>query len=442
MPFFSVPKIDKFGLAALLLLVLAVPIYAVSSYQGTVETSVSRWLALYLIGTEAAVVILALLSGWRPTGSFNTLPKNVRIALTLWLFVASTATALSSKFDFSAIFQLFWIVHGVFCWALWAMLRTRWSGMERPLLVYFSLGLIIYSLMVYFVAWVLLGLDVNEWEPYSVGTTNPRNYTFYAAALLGMGLGFLIIASNKTSWLFALFLTFCAYHLFAWSGGRASFGTSLIVPLLVALWCREKWKRVLPISYLCAAIAYPLSLFSAPAHGIFGFRSIISRIAAGEAGGNAYSSGRLDLWTSMLVQSLEKPIFGHGQIGTLDLPQDMHARFGDAISPHNAVVHIVHAWGALGLIVFAVGLLPFLPTIRYRLESRPAVAWPAFATLLTLAVTSALDSTLFYNQSLFFCALCIAILASVPTTPVPAYSGPTAGKAPRGAQSRNTSISA
>lgn len=116
----------------------------------------------------------------------------------------------------------------------------------------------------------------------------------------------------------------------------------------------------------------------------------------------------------MLSQSLEKPIFGHGQIGTLDLLHVLPQ--GAALNAHNAIVHIIHAWGALGLVAFAIALLPFLPTIPMRLQSQPMVAWPAFSSLLTLAISSALDGTLFYNQPLFFGALFIAVLASVPTS--------------------------
>lgn len=78
-------------------------------------------------------------------------------------------------------------------------------------------------------------------------------------------------------------------------------------------------------------------------------------------------------------------------------------------NPHNAIVQIVHAWGGLGLLAFAVGLFPFIPTIQARLRAQPSVAWPSFIALLGLASSSLLDGTLFYNQSLFFIALCVAI---------------------------------
>lgn len=414
MTLFAIPKLDKFGMTAFLVMAFIVPVYAVASFEGTMETSVSRWLALHIVIAEAVVVVLAVFAGWRPINSWKELPAHVRIAIAMWLIVASIATTFSSDFHFSATFQAFWIIHGLFALALWAMLSTKWRAMQLPLLVYFSVSLLFHSLVVYFVTWVLLGPNLVDWEPYMVGTTNPRLYIFYAVALLGIGLGFLIAARSRAIWFFAFLLVFASYHLFAWSGGRASFGVSLMLPLTVAILARKCGKRIILTSFGCAAVAFPLSLLTAPEHPWFGFKSIIGRIAISGAP-NEYTSNRLEIWTRILEESLKKPIFGHGQTGGLNLIQE--GLVGMPVHPHNSLVHIVHAWGGLGLLAFAIGFLPFAPSIQARLNTQATVAWPAFVTLLGLGGASLLDGTFFYNQSLFFTALSIAILASVPATP-------------------------
>ena len=414
MTLFAIPKLDKFGMMAFIVMAVIVPIYAVASFEGTMETSVSRWLALHIVIAEAVVVVLAVFAGWRPINSWKELPAHVRIAIALWLTVATIATICSSDVPFSATFQSFWIIHGLFAWALWAMLSTKWRAMQLPLLVYFSLSLLLHSLAVYFVAWVLLGPNLADWEPYMVGATNPRLYIFYASTLLGIGLGFLIARQNRAFWFLAFLLIFASYHLFAWSGGRASFGVSLMLPLIVAILARKLGKRIILTSFGFAAVAFPLSLLTAPEHPWFGFKSIIGRISI-DKGPNEYASGRLEIWIKLLEESLRKPVFGHGQVGGLS--SILEGVQGFPVNPHNALVHIAHAWGGVGLLAFAIGLFPFIPTIRVRLCAQPSVAWPAFIALLGLAGTSLLDGTLFYNQPLFFTALSIAILASVPTTP-------------------------
>lgn len=414
MTLFAIPKLDKFGMMAFLVMAFAVPFYAVASFEGTMETSVSRWLALHIVIAEAVVVVLSVLAGWHPINSWKRLPVHVRISIGLWLTAAIIATIYSIDVRYSGTFQSFWVIHGLFAWALWAMLSTTWRAMQFPLLVYFSLGLLFHSLVVYFVAWILLGPNLVDWEPYMVGITNPRLYIFYASALLGIGLGFLRAARNRAFWFFALLLVFASYHLFAWSGGRASLGVSLVLPLILAILAQTHRRRITIVAFGCAIVAFPLSLLTAPEHRLFGFKSVVGRIAFNR-GADEYASSRLEIWARMLGESLEKPVFGHGQIGALNLIQEGLASF--PLSAHNALVHIVHAWGGLGLLAFAIGFLPFIPSIQARLNTQPSVAWPAFIMLLALLSTSLLDSTLFFNQSLFFMALSIAILASVPAMP-------------------------
>lgn len=372
MTLFSLPKLDAYGVAAIALTALAVPVYSVTTYEGTLDTSSARWLALFLVVIEAIVVMLALFRGWNPVASWKMLPAHLRFAMALWTFVASIATILSSDIGFSATFQLFWIIHGLFAFALGSMLTSRWNAMSLPLLVYFSLGLLVHSVAVYSVVW-MRGPGLDEWERYSVGNTNPRQYIFYADALLGIGIGFLIGARDRALWLWAILLIFSGYHLFAWSGGRASFGISLVIPLVAAGLARSRWKRVMLVSYGSALVAFPLSLLTAPSHAKFGFKSVISRIADA-AGPNEYSSGRLEIWSTMLADGLKKPVFGHGQIGTLDVIGEVFDNF--PMHAHNALVHIFQAWGGLGMGAFAIGLLPLLATIRARLEAQPLVAWP------------------------------------------------------------------
>mgnify|MGYP003116175746 FL=1 len=120
----------------------------------------------------------------------------------------------------------------------------------------------------------------------------------------------------------------------------------------------------------------------------------------------------------MLEESLEKPVFGHGQTGGLNLIND--GLVSIPLSPHNAFVHIFHAWGGPGLLAFSIGFLPFIVRIQARFNTNQSVAWPALILLLALLLTSLLDLTLFFNQSLFFGVLGIAIPSSVPAKPKPA----------------------
>ncbi len=279
---FDIRSIDWRARAALLLIALAVPFYAIASFEGTIEVSYGRWFAVHILGAEIAFIGLAAISGLRPQETWRAMPRRIQAVVIGWLLVATSATVFSPYARISGIFQFAWIVHGLFAISLWSMLRGRWAAIRPVLLPLFGVGLLLHSLAVYFVAWAVLGPNLAEWSPYSVGTNNPRMYVFYADALLGLGLGMLVAGKGRRSILFALLLTFAAYHLFAWAGGRAAIGAALLVPALVAIVARQNRVRVLAASYLSAAIALPLTLLTAPTHPTYGFRSILGRIVDNE----------------------------------------------------------------------------------------------------------------------------------------------------------------
>ena len=423
---FELPRLGVRALIALAIMALAVPVYALHSYEGTLAISMPRWLAFHLLIAEILVVLTALISGWNIRTSWQRLPRNMQWAGLGWIVTATLATSFAARPGFSTMFQGAWIVHGLFAWSLWSMLSTKWRSMQPVLLALFAVSLLFHSALVYAVTWVILEPDFENWAAYLIGINNPRIYIFYACALLGLGLGFLIaskdaggkhsVSDNRRLFCFALLLTFAAYHLFAFAGGRNSLGVSLIVPVIAAAMAPRQAMRILGVAFVCAAIAYPMSLYTAPSHPLYGFGSIWESMAyeANSAIPSGYTSGRLQMWEAMIAQGFDRPIFGHGQIGTLAGDESVRQKAGMAIHPHNSVVHIWHAWGVAGLAIFALALLPFMKSIPARLKANPLVAWPAFLILVAHAAASMLDGTLFYNQSLFFCSLAIAILASVP----------------------------
>jgi hypothetical protein len=69
MTLFAIPKLDKFGMMAFLVMAFVVPVYASFSFEGTMESSVSRWLALHIVIAEAVVIVLSVFAGRRPINS-------------------------------------------------------------------------------------------------------------------------------------------------------------------------------------------------------------------------------------------------------------------------------------------------------------------------------------------------------------------------------------
>lgn len=411
-------KSDALRVAAIATIALAVPLYSALTYDVNGQTSSGRWLAVHILIAEIVAVIVALTAGWRPWNSLRAMPRQLKWALGLWLTGATIATVLADPAETSILFQAMWLLHILFALAIWGMFVGPWRDARRLLLLAFTAGLMLHSLGLYLVAYVIVGRPDLSFEFYSFGMSNPRLYVFIADALLGLGLGlFLTARSPRESLAFAVAI-FAAYCLYAWSGGRASFGVSLLLPLLVvsvAGW--HQWKALV-VCYGSAAMAYPLSLLAAPDHQFFGFKSVLGRIASNPQVNSelGYSSDRMRIWTEVLQNSLEKPVFGHGQVFIPPI-SGANTKTMLVLEPHNAIVQIAYHWGLVGFVAVALAALPFLPTLKGRLRAEPEIALPAFAVLLALAISSMFDGSYFFTVPLFINAAMIAMLATVPPRP-------------------------
>ncbi len=409
--------------AAVATVALAIPLYSVLSYDAGGQTSTGRWLAVHLLVAELVAVVVAAAAGWRPLRTLQALPRHMQAALGVWLAGATIATALADPVETSVLFQSMWLLHILLALALWSMLGGPWREARRPLLVAFTGGLMLHSLGLYVVAFVVVGRPDLSFEYYSFGMSNPRLYVFIADALLGLGLGLFITARSRRESVAFSGAIFAAYCLFAWSGGRASFGISLLLPvIIVAIVGWQHWKA-LAVCYISAAGAYLLSLVLTPDHQFFGFKSVIGRIASEQQIGSSmgYSSDRVHIWTEVLARSLDKPLFGHGQIFIPPI-SGAETKTMLVLEPHNAIVQFAYHWGLVGFVALALAVIPFLPSLRARLRAEPDIALPAFAVLLALAISSMLDGVYFFTVPLFINAVMLAVLATV--TVRPAHVGP------------------
>lgn len=404
----------------MLAIAIALPLYAVTSYDGTVAVSAGRWFATPLLAIECVVIMLCFAAGWNPLATISTLPRYARAGLALWLFGASLSSTLAARPEAAWLMQGMWILHGVFAIALCSHLAGPWREARMALVAALGLGLLLFSATVYGVA-ALRGSDLGTpWEAFSVGVVNPRHYVFYAAPLLGLAVAFLATARGRGATLVAAVAVFSAYHLLAWSGGRNAMGVALLFPLAFTLIVRCRWRMVLVTCFASALIAYPLTLVTAPDRPIYGFGAISQKISgkayAQAAGPADYSSGRTALWATSLEMIAERPVTGHGQ-SQFDLVLERSGVEHHAVPvshPHNAALQFLYDWGILGTGGLVLMAVPFLLGLPRRLQTAPGATIPACAALLALAMTCALDGTLFFNAPLFLTATLLAVLASAP----------------------------
>lgn len=374
------------------------------------------WLAAPVFLIEIVVILACLASGWRPFASWGALPRIVRIGITIWLLGATISSLLAQTVLTSMVFQYMWMLHGLFAMAVWSQFSGPWSEHRGTMLYALAIGLLVHSVMVYAVAFYWRDMTPMIWHRLNVGVVNPRHYLFYATTMLGLALGFLVNSRSRAQSVFALVLMFAAYHLFAWSGGRNGFIVSLLVPLIFAALFRGHWKLVLGAGYGTAVLAYSLSLITVPADPLLGISSSLLRIFQNSADGvpnpEGYSSGRYELWAITIKEIIQRPLVGHGQFH-FDTVTDKTDWASLIKHPHNVALQFLFDWGLLATTGILIAITPFLISLRSRLAALPQVTLPTFAALLALLLSSMLDGTYFFNQSLFLNAVLIAVLASV-----------------------------
>ncbi|WP_435417115.1 O-antigen ligase family protein [Parerythrobacter aurantius] len=407
------------GVCAVVMVGLALPFYAVSTYDGGVRVPVDRWFATPLLAIEFLVVVMCLLARWNPVASLREMPRPVRLGIAVWLAGATVSSIYAVRPDDSWLMQGIWLLHGTFAIALWSRLSGPWRSARPAWLISLTLGLLALSAVVYAVAAVYGGDDSLPWEAFSVAVANPRHYVFYGAPLLGLAVGWLALANTRRQMTLALVCLFLAYHLLAWSGGRNALGVAIMFPAFFVLLHRPGWKRVLPACLACATLAYPATLLTAPDRPIYGFGSSSDRLADNSYGSGVnaagYSSGRGILWEAGFEMIRERPVAGHGQF-QFDLVLD---RVPDRNMlplirhPHNAAIQFVFDWGIFATAGLVIMLVPFALSMPRRLRTEPGVAVPAFGGLFALAMTSAFDGTYFFTAPLFITAILLAALATV-----------------------------
>lgn len=174
--------------------------------------------------------------------------------------------------------------------------------------------------------------------------------------------GLWFLANGSTSrWLrFALFL----FMLLAfWAGGRALI-LAMAMPVAVMIWLPQWRPKTGTLLRLFAPAFFFAALFqvSDPALGV---RSLFTR-SLGAISGEAYSSGRLQMWQDVWSHFLHHPLFGFGPGGYQYMPWNPT----NAVQPHNGVLQLLGEFGLAGVLVLVALAWASLRVIRVALQSQ------------------------------------------------------------------------
>jgi O-antigen ligase len=381
--------------AIILVLALVPLIHVMSTWDidGQI-TQVNQWFRLYslpVVAVEILILILALVSGWKPHHQYRQLPSTIRWTILGFLSVATiTSLFLSVDMPTSLLFLARYALQALLLGALiFVIAEDRnfdfnfWSWA-----IVAGGGVYVLSLSIFSAS--IAHPDTFKWVERLPSATNVRqigNVVGMMAIVASAKLAF--SKTNRATGL--AFLTAVALLTFVmWSGTRAALLAFIVALVAASMFApRSITAGKLMLVGLAIAIALMLSLLLPVPAPEFGMLRVSKTLATQDV-----SSGRVVMWLDAVRAISNAPLFGHGA-GTYR--EHMVLLNGYPYNhPHNFILQFVYDWGVFGgglalALIARLGLAVFERNGATSDEKFLAIA--GFISLVTMALV---EGTLFH----------------------------------------------
>ena len=400
-----------YGVVAAGLVSMCAPLLAILTFDPGQGPSVMRGLSIPVLALEWAVVVLALLDGFRPLDALRKLAHIVLLPLGVWAIWATVSSIMAERPMMSGVFLAFTVTHVVFAIALWDRLSGNWQALRWPMLIGTAFGLAVFVAL----AHVLAGLGARrpdfDWQQFGLGVVNVRHLGFFAVSLMGLGMGLFAAIRFGRLWWLAAGLAGAGLYFTAWTGGRSPFlAAFVILAVIVSLMGRERRWSTGAVLLAIGIAAMPLTLLTAPASEHYGLASIMGRTNA-EAEQQSPSVGRrVEMWSQTAAHIAQRPLVGHGQNNWM---KQVEASYDRNAHPHNAALQAAYDWGLPGAAALLVIALAGLLRLPRWLSANRALALPPLGVLAGLGTMAMTDGVLFFAYPQFMVAVSVAVLASI-----------------------------
>ena len=375
--------------------------------------------SLPITAIETALIVYAMLMGWKPASAFNAMPPWARLTLSVLVVVAVSTSAIAVNPVHSSIRTYQLLIHLLFGFSAWHLFRADWAGLRSHVWPLIVAGTCLYVLAV--IAWVIAVQDDPrfDWVRFSFGVVHIRQTGFYSAVGASAAIGLAAIARTRTPYWLAVAAASLMLGMSYWSGTRGA---------LLAVWvafaagfiflpAMRNWRAAGALVG-SAAIGALLSLSHSPPHPAFGLLRISETAAA--TGADELATGRLGMWKAAVSAILERPLFGYGE-----------SQFGAAVPgwsqfnhPHNIFVQILVQWGIIGFICY-FSLVAFVAWRVLTIARRggPDLV-PPFLVAGALFTMSLYEGSLYHPYPIMMMVLSAAfVLATRPSDDRPARAG-------------------
>jgi O-antigen ligase len=350
---------------------------------------------------ELFTIVIALREGivasWRELRP----PTVALVALGLWIAVALGAAAfVAPSRDESLARTAIWMLHFAFGFSV-AFLAGR---MFRPMDMVWGwfAGFVGFALV--FITFVLtIWGRPFDWTGGLPAAQHIRHLGYYWAAIAAMAFGVMAIAGDRRRYGAAFGVAFLALALSLWTGSRGpivAVAGAMVVGL--AMFPMMRAARAWGGAGLSMILAIAMvALLPAPANNMGLARTVIATTQ------HEVSTGRVSIWKQTVHAIEARPVFGWGE-GQFRWV----APFYSMQQPHELVVQILLAWGAVGLLLLIVcGFYFARRAIPVARADESALAAP-FLGMTAIFLFALYDGALYHLLPVSIFAGCAGLIAS------------------------------
>lgn len=350
-----------------------------------------------LVAVFELLFVTAVLTGHQPL----TLPepvKRLRLPVALWFCWMLLASVYSEHTALALLRTAEWLSHTLFAIALIAYISRDESRIKEVVHALLT-GFLIYTFL-----YLLLAPAGSKAAP---GFDNIRHYDHYAVVALLLSL------SIKRSGLFSLLSIFklttvtASWTILFFTGARgpliAVIGSTL---LLAFAGCFNKRTHLITILVITATIGALLSaLLSDTDQGIYRIFHSVSEFTDIDS----FSSRRVEVWSSSLLDVVTNKIFGLGPEGFI-YGSYSSPRF--ILHPHNLLLQTAIEWGIPGSVLFFWLLHKLYTPVFKRINSGNHYVFAASWAAATYLIYSLITGNIYIPFSTFLFFVITALLIS------------------------------
>lgn len=362
-----------------------------------------RGLALPVLGSELFLIVIAARAGMLAFWRTQLARPQILIPLALLLAIVVYTTLFVSPDRATAMIRsIIWIIHLLFGVSI-AYLCGRHFAREDLVSSYLA-GFMVFAALL-----GIFALQVDDpqfdWTVGLPAATHIRHLGYYAAAIIGLCIGRYAAADKLSPRIAAFIVCSSAFGLAFWTGARGTIAAAVgayAVGLLLFPPLRKTrvWTGFIAAGALGAAAVYALP----PPAPNMGFARTVE---ATTNPAQDVMTGRTTMWRGVVDAIAKRPLAGWG-----DGQMPLAAPFWTMVQPHNVLLQVLLAWGALGTFCLLLLAGPFAWRSILSVRATGTELLAPFMGMAVTAIYALFDGTLFHIQSVSIFAACAGMIAA------------------------------